>query len=52
MPCFYATPKQDDFNQTPELQVCIADALQLSSVTLNFPSVVARTFIVPLQPVP
>ena len=25
MPCFYLTPKQDDFNQ--ELQVCIAEAL-------------------------
>ncbi len=27
MPCFYLTPKQDDFNQLPELQVCIAEAL-------------------------
>ena len=25
MPCFYLTPRQDDFNQ--ELQVCIAEAL-------------------------
>ena len=25
MPCFYLTPKQDDYNQ--ELQVCIAEAL-------------------------
>ncbi len=25
MPCFYLTPKQDDFNQ--ELQVCVAEAL-------------------------
>ena len=25
MPCFYITPKQDDFNQ--ELQICIAEAL-------------------------
>jgi len=25
MPCFYLTPKQDDFNQ--ELQICIAKAL-------------------------
>ena len=25
MPCFYLTPKQDDFKQ--ELQVCIAEAL-------------------------
>ncbi len=25
MPCFYLTPKQDDFNQ--ERQICIAEAL-------------------------
>ncbi len=25
MPCFYLTPKQDDYNQ--ELQICIAEAL-------------------------
>ncbi len=24
---FYVTPKQDDFNKIPELQVCIAEAL-------------------------
>ena len=27
MPCFYLTPKQDDFNKIPERQVCIAEAL-------------------------
>ncbi|MFB3045734.1 MAG: hypothetical protein ACE10A_05425 [Acidiferrobacterales bacterium] len=27
MPCFYLTPKQDDYNKIPELQVCIAGAL-------------------------
>ncbi len=27
MPDFYLTAKQDDFNQVPELQVCIAEAL-------------------------
>jgi len=27
MPCFYLTPKQDDFNKIPELQVCIAEVL-------------------------
>ena len=26
-PCYYLTPKQDDFNKIPELQVCIAEAL-------------------------
>ena len=24
---FYLTPEQDDFNQLPELQICIAEAL-------------------------
>jgi len=27
MPCFYLTPKQDDFNKIPEPQACIAEAL-------------------------
>jgi len=27
MPCFYLTPKQDDYNKIPELPVCIAEAL-------------------------
>ena len=27
MPFFYLTPKQDDFNKIPELQVCLAEAL-------------------------
>ncbi len=27
MPCFYLNPKQDNVNQTSELQVCIAEAL-------------------------
>ncbi len=27
MPCFYLTPKQDDFNKIPELQVCNSEAL-------------------------
>ncbi len=26
IPHFYLTPKQDDFNKIPELQVCIAEA--------------------------
>ncbi len=24
---FYLTPKQDDFNKIPEIQVCVAEAL-------------------------
>ena len=27
MPYFYLTPQQDDFDQIPELQVCVAEAL-------------------------
>ncbi len=26
MPCFYLTPKQDEYNQIPELQVWLATA--------------------------
>ncbi len=38
-PCFYLTPKQDDFNQIPELQVCIAKALFDIEGVLADPSV-------------
>ncbi len=38
MPCFYLTPKQDNFNQIPELQVCIAEALYDADVVLSKPS--------------
>ncbi len=27
MPCYYLTPDKDDFNNIPELQACIAEAL-------------------------
>ncbi len=32
------TPKQDDFNQIPELQVCIAEALYDAEAVLSNPS--------------
>ncbi len=35
---FYLTPKQDDFNQIPELQVCIAEALYDADAVLSNPS--------------
>ncbi len=35
---FYLTPKQDDFNQIPELQVCIAEALYDAAAVLSNPS--------------
>ncbi len=37
MPCFYLTPKQDDFNQIPELQVCIAESLYDAEAVLSNP---------------
>ncbi len=35
---FYLTPKKDDFNQIPELQVCIAEALYDAEAILSNPS--------------
>ncbi len=35
---FYLTPKQDDYNQNPELQVCIAEALYDAEAVLSNPS--------------
>ena len=37
MPCFYFTPKQDDYNKIPELQVCIAEALYDAEAVLSNP---------------
>ncbi len=38
MPCFYLTPKQDDFNQIPELQDCNAEALYDAESVMTNPS--------------
>ena len=38
MPYFYLTPKQDDYNKIPELQVCIAEALYDAAAVLSNPS--------------
>ncbi len=36
MPCFYLNPKQDTFNQIPELQICVAEALyDIESILSN-----------------
>ncbi len=35
---FYLNPKQDDFNQIPELQVCLAEALYDAEAVLSNPS--------------
>ncbi len=35
---YYLTPKQDDFNKIPELQVCIAEALYDAEAVLSNPS--------------
>ncbi len=32
---YYLTPKQDDYNQIPELQVCIAEALYDAEAVLS-----------------
>ncbi len=40
MPCFYLTPKQDDFNKIPELQVCLAEALYDAEAVLSNPSAI------------
>ncbi len=50
MPCFYLTPKQDDFDKIPELQVCIAEALterRLGRAPNITPSVIARSPLLP-----
>ncbi len=35
---YYLTPKQDDFDKIPELQVCIAEALYDAEAVLSNPS--------------
>ncbi len=35
---FYLTPKQDDFDKIPELQVCIAEALYDAEAVLSNPN--------------
>ncbi len=35
---FYLTPKQDDYNIIPELQVCIAEALYDAEAVLSNPN--------------
>ncbi len=35
---FYLTPKQDEYNQIPKLQVCIAEALYDAEAVLSNPS--------------
>ncbi len=49
MPCFYLTPKQDDFNKIPELQVCIAEALYDIESILADPSVFSGQELVRLR---
>ncbi len=35
---YYLTPKQDDFNEIPELQVCIAEALYDAEAVFSNPN--------------
>jgi hypothetical protein len=39
MPCFYLQPEQRDYNQIPELQICIAEVLYDIESVLADPSV-------------
>ena len=39
---FYLTPRQDDFNKIPELQVCIAEALYDIESILSGPGVLPK----------
>ncbi len=39
---YYLTPKQDDFNQIPELQVCIAEALYDAEAVLKLLNIRVR----------
>ncbi len=49
MPCFYLTPKQDDFNKIPELQVCIAEALYDVDSILADPGAYAKEELTALR---
>ncbi len=49
MPCFYLTPKQDDFNQVPELQVCIAEALYDVDSTVADPAAYTKDELATLR---
>ncbi len=49
MPCFYLTPKQDELNQIPELQVCVAEALYDIESILADPSVFSGQELVRLR---
>ena len=49
MPCFYLTPKKDNFDKTPELQVCIAEALYDAEAVLSNPSTLKPEEIRTLQ---
>ncbi len=48
MPRFHLTAKQDDYNQIPELQVCIAEALYHAEAVLSNPSAFKAEEIRPL----
>ncbi len=42
MPCFYLSPKQDNVNEIPELQVCIAEALYDIESLLSNPGALTK----------
>ncbi len=42
MPCYYLNPAKDEYDQIPELQVCIAEALYDAEAVLSNPSAFAK----------
>ncbi len=42
MPCYYLSPKQDNANQTSELQVCLAEALYDIESILSIPGALTK----------
>ena len=42
MPCFYLNPKQNNTNETPELQACIAEALYDIESILSTPGALTK----------
>ncbi len=49
MSCYYLNPAKDEYNQIPELQVCIAEASYDAEAVLSNPSAFKAEEIRPLR---
>jgi hypothetical protein len=49
MPCYYLQPEQDHYNQIPELQVCLAEALYDIESVLADPSMFPKQEVMRLR---